>query len=154
MKALLQRVAEARVTVAGATVGEIGPGLVIFLGVGKKDNEETCRQLASRVARLRIWEDEAGKMNRSLLQSGGAALVVSQFTLYASLEHGNRPSFSNACASERARELYERFVEELRYLGVPVQTGRFGARMEVELVNSGPVTIMLCSEPKGNSLGK
>ncbi|MEO0071334.1 MAG: D-aminoacyl-tRNA deacylase [candidate division WOR-3 bacterium] len=146
MRALIQRVTEAQVTVVGETVGEIGPGLVIFLGLGKKDNEETCRQMASKIARLRIWEDEAGKMNRSLLDTGGSALVVSQFTLYADTEHGNRPSFSNACEPERARELYERFVEELRYLGIRVQTGKFGARMMVKLVNSGPVTIMLCSE--------
>lgn len=143
MRALIQRVSRAKVTVDGTTTGEIGPGLLVFLGVGKEDNEAICRQLASRIARLRIWDDEAGKMNRSLLDIGGAALVVSQFTLYADTRHGLRPSFSDACEPNRARELYERFVTELRYLGVPVQTGSFGARMEVELVNSGPVTIML-----------
>lgn len=143
MRALIQRVAKAKVTVNGTTVGEIGAGLLIFLGVGKQDNETHCRQLASRVARLRIWDDDAGKLNRSLLETGGAALVVSQFTLYADTRHGLRPSFSDAAEPARARELYEQFVTELRYLGVPVQTGIFGARMEVELVNSGPVTIIL-----------
>lgn len=146
MRALIQRVSKARVTVAGTVTGEIGSGLVVFLGIGKNDNEVICRQLASRVARLRIWDDAAGKMNRSLLDTGGAALVVSQFTLYADTRHGLRPSFSDACAPTRAQELYERFVTELRYLGVPVETGRFGARMEVELVNSGPVTIMVEEE--------
>lgn len=143
MRALIQRVSKARVTVAGTVTGEIGPGLVVFLGIGKNDNEVICRQLASRVARLRIWDDAAGKMNRSLLDTGGAALVVSQFTLYADTRHGLRPSFSDACEPTRAQELYEMFVTELRYLGVRVETGRFGARMEVELVNSGPVTIMV-----------
>lgn len=143
MRALIQRVSKARVTVAGTVTGEIGSGLVVFLGIGKNDNEVICRQLASRVARLRIWDDAAGKMNRSLLDTGGAALVVSQFTLYADTQHGLRPSFSDACEPTRAQELYEMFVTELRYLGVRVETGRFGARMEVELVNSGPVTIMV-----------
>lgn len=143
---MIQRVSRAKVTVDGTVTGEIGSGLVVFLGVGKNDNEAICRQLASRVARLRIWDDEAGKMNRSLLDTGGATLVVSQFTLYADTWHGLRPSFSNACEPTRARELYERFVTELRYLGVRVETGRFGARMEVELVNSGPVTIMVEEE--------
>lgn len=143
MRALIQRVSKARATVAGTVTGEIGSGLVVFLGIGKNDNEVICRQLASRVARLRIWDDDAGKMNRSLLDTGGAALVVSQFTLYADTRHGLRPSFSDACEPTRAQELYEMFVTELRYLGVRVETGKFGARMEVELVNSGPVTIMV-----------
>lgn len=143
MRALLQRVCRARVAVAGETIGEIGKGLLIFLGIGKHDNEATCRQLASKVCRLRIYDDEQGKMNRSLLDVGGEALVVSQFTLYADTEQGLRPSFSNACEPGRAEGLYERFISELRYLGVPVKTGSFGARMEVELVNSGPVTIMV-----------
>ncbi|MEO0004542.1 MAG: D-aminoacyl-tRNA deacylase [candidate division WOR-3 bacterium] len=143
MRALLQRVSHARVVVGGETIGEIGSGLLIFLGIGKQDSESTCRQLASKVCRLRIYDDEQGKMNRSLLDVGGEALVVSQFTLYADTEQGLRPSFSNACEPARAESLYERFISELRYLGVPVQTGKFGARMDVELVNRGPVTIMV-----------
>ncbi|MEO0020161.1 MAG: D-aminoacyl-tRNA deacylase [candidate division WOR-3 bacterium] len=143
MRALLQRVSRARVVVGGETIGEIGSGLLIFLGIGKQDSESTCRQLASKVCRLRIYDDEQGKMNRSLLDVGGEALVVSQFTLYADTEQGLRPSFSNACEPARAESLYERFISELRYLGVPVQTGKFGARMDVELVNRGPVTIMV-----------
>jgi D-tyrosyl-tRNA(Tyr) deacylase len=143
MRALIQRVAQARVSVDGTVVGEIGPGLLVFLAIGKNDTESTCRQLASKVCRMRIFDDEKGKMNRSLLDTGGAALIVSQFTLYADTEQGLRPSFTNACEPVRAERLYEQFIAELRYLGVPVQSGRFGARMEVELVNSGPVTIML-----------
>ncbi len=146
MRAVIQRVSSARVRVDRSVVGEIGAGLLIFLGVGRKDSEETCRQMASKIARLRIWDDENGKMNRSLLETGGSALVVSQFTLYADTEHGNRPSFSNACEPGRARTIYEGFIAELRYLGIPVQSGVFGARMEVELINSGPVTIILEAE--------
>ncbi len=146
MRALVQRVLRARVVVDGAVTGEIGPGALVFLGIGKNDSETHCRQLASRIANLRIWDDENGKMNRSLLETGGAALVVSQFTLYADASSGRRPSFSNACEPKRAEELYERFITELRYLGVPTATGKFGARMDVELVNSGPVTIMLEEE--------
>ncbi|MGQ9679018.1 MAG: D-aminoacyl-tRNA deacylase [bacterium] len=146
MRALIQRVSRAKVFVDGTTTGAIGAGLLVFLGIGKNDNEVICRQLASRVARLRIWDDEKGKMNLSLLDIGGAALVVSQFTLYADTQHGLRPSFSAACEPTRARELYERFITELRYIGVPVETGQFGARMDVELVNSGPVTIVLDEE--------
>ncbi len=146
MRALVQRVSEARVVVDRTVVGEIGKGILVFLGVGKRDNESTCRQLAGMVANLRIWDDETGKMNRSLLETGGAALVVSQFTLYADTRTGRRPSFSDACEPKRAEELYELFVTELRYLGVPVATGRFGARMDVHLVNSGPVTIILEEE--------
>ncbi|MGQ9707397.1 MAG: D-aminoacyl-tRNA deacylase [bacterium] len=143
MRALLQRVSRAKVSIDGTTVGEIGTGLLVFLAIGKNDSEAICRQLASKVCRLRIWEDEKGRMNRSLLETGGAALVVSQFTLYADTLSGLRPSFSNACEPVRAEILYKQFIAELRYLGVPVQSGRFGARMEVELVNCGPVTIML-----------
>jgi D-aminoacyl-tRNA deacylase len=139
----VQRVSGARVTVDTETTGEIGPGLLVFLGVGKSDDEQTCRTLASRLARLRIFEDEAGKMNLSLLDTGGQALVVSQFTLYADTSRGLRPSFAEACEPGRARELYERLVSELSYMGVPTRTGRFGARMDVGLVNSGPVTLVL-----------
>ena len=147
MKALLQRVSSAGVTVDKTTVGEIGPGLLILLGVGPDDNEDTCRRLAVKTARLRIFDDDAGRMNRSLLDTGGDALVVSQFTLYADTNRGLRPSFTGAAAPDRARELYERFASELGYLGVQTRTGRFGARMEVSLVNSGPVTLML-DEPQ------
>lgn len=143
MKALLQRVSEAGVAVDGATVGEIGPGLLVLLGVGPADDEDTCRRLAAKVARLRVFEDDEGRMNRSLADTGGAALVVSQFTLYADTSRGLRPSFTGAAAPDRARELCERFASELGYLGIPVRTGRFGARMVVRIVNNGPVTIML-----------
>lgn len=143
MRAVLQRVSEARVRVEDETVGEIGPGLLVLLGIGRSDSEETCRQLASFVSRLRIFDDGEGRMNRSLLDTRGAALVVSQFTLYADTRRGLRPSFTDAAGPDRARELYERFASELGYLGVPVRTGRFGARMAVELVNDGPVTIVL-----------
>jgi len=143
MRAVLQRVAEARVTVAGHPLAEIGPGLVVLLGVGKTDTETTCRQLAAKVARLRIFEDPDGKMNRSLLDTAGSALVVSQFTLYANTSKGLRPSFTDVCEPARAQELYERFVAELGYLGVKTRTGQFGARMKVALVNDGPVTIIL-----------
>lgn len=147
MKALLQRVSEARVCVERETVGEIGPGMLVLLGVGPADDEHTCRRLAARVAQLRVFDDEAGRMNRSLLETGGAALVVSQFTLYADTDRGLRPSFTGAAPADRARELYERFASELGLLGVPTARGRFGARMAVSLVNDGPVTIML-EEPR------
>lgn len=147
MKAVLQRVSESSVTVGGEPVAEIGPGLLVLLGVGPRDSETTCRSLASKVARLRVFEDEAGRMNRSLLDTAGSALVVSQFTLYADTSRGLRPSFTGACEPARARELYERFASELGYLGVPVRTGRFGARMRVALVNDGPVTLVL-EEPE------
>lgn len=146
MRALLQRVTRARVVVDGNTIGAIGPGLVIFVGIGKLDDEVTCRKLASKIARLRIFDDDQGKMNRSLLDVTGSALVVSQFTLYADTQHGLRPSFSQACEPSRAETLYQRFVDELRHLGITVQTGKFGARMDVDLINNGPVTIMLEEE--------
>lgn len=143
MRAVLQRVSEARVIVDGVLQAEVGAGLLVLLGVGHEDNEETCRQLAAKVARLRIFDDAGEKMNLSLLDTHGAALVVSQFTLYADTSRGLRPSFTDACPPGRARELYERFAVELGYLGVPVKTGRFGTRMAVHLVNDGPVTIVL-----------
>jgi D-aminoacyl-tRNA deacylase len=143
LRAVVQRVSSARVTVGPETAGEIGRGLLVLLGVGKSDDEHTCRSLAARLARLRVFEDDAGKMNLSLLDIGGQALVVSQFTLYADTSRGLRPSFTDACEPGRANELYERFVSELSYMGVPTRTGRFGAHMDVELVNSGPVTFVL-----------
>jgi D-tyrosyl-tRNA(Tyr) deacylase len=146
VRAVLQRVNRAGVTVDADRVAEIGPGLMILLGVGQGDTEETCRALASKTARLRIFEDEQGKMNRSLLDTGGSALVVSQFTLYGDTRKGLRPSFTSACEPKRAEELYLRFASELGYLGVPVKTGRFAARMDVDMVNSGPVTILLDTE--------
>ncbi|MFO7173421.1 MAG: D-aminoacyl-tRNA deacylase [Bacillota bacterium] len=150
MRALVQRVSRGRVTVGGAVVGEIGRGYVVLLGVARDDTPEDARYLAEKVAHLRIWEDEAGKMNRSLLEVGGAALVVSQFTLYADTRRGRRPSFEQAARPEVAEPLYERFCAELRSLGVPVATGRFQAHMEVELVNDGPVTILLESPRRGD----
>jgi D-tyrosyl-tRNA(Tyr) deacylase len=123
--------------------GEIGPGLVVLLGVAVGDDEAASDRLAGRVARLRVFEGVDGRFDRSLLDTGGAALVVSQFTLIADTETGNRPGFSGAARPEQAEPLYERFSQTLRELGVPVETGVFGARMEVELVNDGPVTIVL-----------
>jgi len=150
MRAALQRVTRAKVTVGAENVGEIGPGMLLLVGVGRNDNEETCRRLAAKVARLRVFDDAAGKMNLSLLDTHGAALVVSQFTLYADTSRGLRPSFTDAGEPTRAKELCERFASELSYQGVPVRTGRFGARMAVELVNDGPVTLLL-EQPAGST---
>ena len=124
-------------------VGEIGQGLCVLLGVGREDDEGAAERLAGRVARLRIFENDEGKFDRSVLDASGAALVVSQFTLIADTAKGNRPSFSQAALPELAEPLYERFCAALREVGVPVATGVFGARMRVELVNDGPVTILL-----------
>jgi D-aminoacyl-tRNA deacylase len=143
VRAVVQRVSAARVVVAGETVGEIGPGLGVLLGVARDDREEDGERLAARIARLRIFENEEGRFDRSLLDVGGEALVVSQFTLIADTTKGNRPSFTGAAPPERAEPLYERFCGVLRDLGVRVETGAFGARMKVELVNDGPVTIVL-----------
>ena len=143
MRAVVQRVTRAAVRVGGETVGEIGAGLVVLLGVAAGDGEAEASALAGKVARLRIFENDAGRFDRSLLDTGGAALVVSQFTLLADTAKGNRPSFTGAAPPEEAERLVERFGAALRELGVPVETGRFGARMEVELVNDGPVTIVL-----------
>jgi D-tyrosyl-tRNA(Tyr) deacylase len=129
--------------IGSEVAGEIGPGMLLFVGVGRADDEASCRRMAAKVARLRIFDDEAGKMNLSLLDTHGQALVVSQFTLYADTSRGLRPSFANAAGPTRAKELYERFISELSYLGVPTRTGRFGAHMAVELVNEGPVTLIL-----------
>jgi D-tyrosyl-tRNA(Tyr) deacylase len=143
MRAVCQRVSEARVRVSGEVVGEIGAGLCVLLGVAREDGEGEAARLAAKIARLRVFADEDGRFDRSVLDIGGAALVVSQFTLLADTAKGNRPSFSAAAAPEEAEALYERFCGELRALGVPVEQGVFGARMEVELVNDGPVTIIL-----------
>lgn len=148
MRAVIQRVARARVLVDGAVKGEIDRGFLVLLGIGQLDTEADCAALAQKLAKLRVFEDAAGKMNLSLLDTHGSALVVSQFTLYADTGRGLRPSFAGACEPGRARELYERLMSELGYLGVPVQAGVFGARMAVELVNDGPVTLVL-EEPAG-----
>ena len=146
MRAVVQRVSRARVTVDGRTTGEIGAGLVVLLGVGAGDDEQAARYLADKIAELRIFEDEAGKMNRSLLESGGAVLAVSQFTLYGNCRKGRRPSFDRAARPDPARSLYEKFVAFLQQRGVRVEQGVFQAMMEVELVNDGPVTLLLDSE--------
>ena len=143
MRAVVQRVASARVTVAGETVGAIGPGLCVLLGIARADGAAGADRLAARIARLRIFENEEGRFDRSLLDVGGEALVVSQFTLIADTAKGNRPSFSDAALPQDAEPLYEHFCAALRDLGVHVETGVFGARMAVELVNDGPVTIVL-----------
>ena len=140
---MVQRVAEARVSVAGEVVGEIGPGLCVLLGVARGDESSDASRLAGRVARLRVFENEAGKFDRSLGDTGGSALVVSQFTLLADTAKGNRPSFTEAAEPELAERLYADFCAALRELDVPVETGVFGARMSVDLVNDGPVTIVL-----------
>ncbi|NCP87356.1 MAG: D-tyrosyl-tRNA(Tyr) deacylase [Anaerolineae bacterium CG_4_9_14_3_um_filter_57_17] len=143
MRALLQRVTQAKVTVNHQVVGEIGPGLVVFIGVGHGDSETQAAWMAEKIANLRIFEDEAGKMNRSVREIGGAALVVSQFTLYANSEHGRRPSFIEAALPAVAAPLVETFANLLRQQGLPVQQGIFGADMLVEIHNDGPVTIWL-----------
>jgi D-tyrosyl-tRNA(Tyr) deacylase len=143
MRVVLQRVSHARVSVSGQTIAEIGQGAVILLGIGPQDGDEQARFLAEKIATLRIYEDEAGKMNRSLLDVGGAAIVVSQFTLYADVRKGRRPSFTDAAPSEIASPLVERFAGLLRAQGVPTQTGEFGAHMLVEIANDGPVTIWM-----------
>jgi D-tyrosyl-tRNA(Tyr) deacylase len=143
MRTVIQRVAHASVAVGGRTVAQIGPGVVILLGIGAGDGEEQARFLAEKIANLRIFEDEGGKINRSLLDVGGAAILVSQFTLYADTRKGRRPSFTDAAPPEIASPLVDRFAGLLRELGVPVQTGEFGAHMLVELANDGPVTIIL-----------
>ena len=143
MRALLQRVTRASVRVDGETVGEIGTGLVVFVGVGPGDDDAVADALAARIAELRIFRDEEGRTNRSLLDLAGEALVVSQFTLYADTRRGRRPGFTGAAPPDQAELLVQRLVTTLRGLGVRVATGRFGAPMAVELVNDGPFTIWL-----------
>ncbi len=143
MRAVCQRVSSARVVVEGRTVGQIGAGLLVLLGVARGDTATDTDRLASKVARLRIFEDDSGKFARTVLDAGGAALVVSQFTLIADTDKGNRPSFTDAAPPDQAAPLYERFCEQLEATGVRVERGTFGARMGVELVNDGPVTIVL-----------
>jgi len=143
MRLVLQRVRSGKVSVGDKSVAEIGQGLVILLGIAPGDGEQQARFLAEKTANLRVFEDEQGKMNRSVLDVKGSAIVVSQFTLYADAHKGRRPSFTNAALPERARPLVERFVELLKSQGVPTQTGEFGAHMLVEIANDGPVTIWL-----------
>ena len=143
MRVLIQRVSKASVVVEKQTISSIGKGLLILLGVGHDDGEEQVKFLADKTANLRIFEDEQGKTNLSILDVKGEAIVVSQFTLYANTQKGRRPSFIEAALPEVAEPLVSRFVELLRGLGVPTQTGKFGAHMEVEIHNDGPVTIWL-----------
>jgi D-tyrosyl-tRNA(Tyr) deacylase len=146
MRAVVQRVSRAQVTVAEETVGEIGPGLLVLLGVTHADTELDADYLADKIAGLRIFEDEKGKMNLDTASVGGGVLVVSQFTLYGDVRRGKRPSFDAAAPPEHARRLYDYFVERIRAAGLPCQTGRFQEMMQVELVNDGPVTILLDSK--------
>ncbi|SEI68978.1 D-tyrosyl-tRNA(Tyr) deacylase [Pseudooceanicola nitratireducens] len=143
MRAILQRVSEAAVRVDGEVVGQCGPGLMILVCAMQGDTEANADLLAAKVSKCRIFEDEAGKMNRSVLDIGGSALVVSQFTLAADTSRGNRPGFSSAAAPEDGRRLYAHFARALADLGVPVQTGQFAADMKVSLVNDGPITIWM-----------
>ena len=146
MKCLIQRVKYASVTVDGEVTGEIDEGYLILFGASQTDEVGIADAMAKKVVNLRIFEDENGKMNLSLLDVGGEALIVSQFTLYANCKHGNRPSFIEACEPVRANEIYEYFCEKVESFGVRVKKGVFGADMKVELLNDGPVTIMLDSE--------
>lgn len=143
MRLVIQRVKRGAVSVGGEVVGQTGPGLVILVGVGKGDGEAQADWLAEKVANLRIFEDEVGKMNRSVLEAGGSALVVSQFTLYADTQKGRRPSFIDAALPAEAEPLVTYFGQRLAYYGVPIQRGVFGAMMLVEIHNDGPVTIIL-----------
>lgn len=145
MRAVIQRVSRAQVKVSGNVVGEIGPGLLVFLGVGKEDTPKDAAYLLEKIVNLRIFEDEAGKFNLSLLDWAGEMMVVSQFTLYADCRQGRRPSFTDAAPAEMARSLYELFLEKARQKGLRVAAGIFQARMEIELINVGPVTILLDS---------
>lgn len=143
MRVILQRVNQGSVTVEGQTIAEIGLGLVILLGVGPEDGEDQINFLVNKIANLRIFEDDQGKINRSVLDVGGAAIVVSQFTLYADTRKGRRPSFTDAAPPQIASPLVNRFAEKLGALGVPTQTGEFGTHMQVEIHNDGPVTIWM-----------
>jgi len=145
MRAVVQRVSRAQVTVDGEITGEIGPGLLVLVGVGRDDTETDAVYLAEKIAGLRVFEDQAGKMNLGVHEIGGSVLAVSQFTLYGDVRRGKRPSFDAAAAPETALALYEFFVERIRTEGLRCETGRFQATMKVELVNEGPVTILLDS---------
>jgi D-tyrosyl-tRNA(Tyr) deacylase len=146
MRAVVQRVKGAEVRVGEEIVGRIGFGFVVLVGVGKNDTEATGEALAEKIANLRVFDDDQGRMNRSLLEVGGQALCVSQFTLYGDCRKGRRPSYDQAAVPDQALLLYESFVESLRRRGIPTETGRFRAMMDVELVNDGPVTLLLDSD--------
>jgi D-aminoacyl-tRNA deacylase len=145
MRAVVQRVSRARVTVGKEVVGEIGRGLLVLLGVGHEDTEASAEYLSDKIIGLRIFEDDSGKMNNAVGEAGGKVLVVSQFTLYGDVRRGKRPSFDGAAPPETARTLYEYFVERIRSAGLSCETGKFQEMMQVELVNDGPVTILLDS---------
>ena len=148
MRAVVQRVKRAAVRVNGGVVGSIGPGLLVLVGIGKTDSDTDLQNLAEKIVNLRVFEDEHGKMNRSLLERGGQVLCVSQFTLYGDCRKGRRPSYDQAAGPDTAQRLYGDFVKVLRSFGIVVATGQFQAMMEVELVNDGPVTLLLDSEKK------
>lgn len=150
MKAVVQRVLRAQVSVNERVIGRIGPGLMVLLGVGKGDTDADADYLAHKITGLRVFEDAAGKMNESLQQTGGALLVVSQFTLFGDTRKGKRPSFDGAAPPEEALRLYERFIMRVQSTGIDVQTGEFRAHMVVELVNDGPVTLV-CESPESRS---
>jgi D-tyrosyl-tRNA(Tyr) deacylase len=145
MRAVVQRVSRAKVTVDGEVTGEIGLGLLVLLGVGRDDTEADAIYLAGKICGLRVFEDAQGKMNRDVQEVGGSVLAVSQFTLYGDVRRGKRPSFDDAAAPEKARQLYEFFVEQIRAAGLGCETGRFQAMMKVDSANEGPVTILLDS---------
>jgi D-tyrosyl-tRNA(Tyr) deacylase len=146
MRAVVQRVSRASVKVGNELTGEVGRGLLVLLGVSREDTEADADYLAEKIAELRIFEDDGGKMNLGVMDVGGAVLAVSQFTLFGDVRRGKRPSFDEAARPERARELYEYFVGQVRGLGLRCETGRFQEMMEVELINSGPVTILVDSK--------
>ena len=146
MRAVVQRVKRAAVRVNGGVVGSIGLGLLVLVGIGKTDSDPDLQNLAEKIVNLRVFEDEHGKMNRSLLEIGGQVLCVSQFTLYGDCRKGRRPSYDQAAGPDTAQRLYDDFVKALRSFGIVVATGQFQAMMEVELVNDGPVTLLLDSE--------
>lgn len=150
MRAVIQRVLFGSVDVNGTVVGEIGSGVVVLIGAGKNDTRDCAKYLADKTANLRIFEDDQGKMNKSLLDIGGQALVISQFTLYGDARKGRRPSFTDAASPEEAEELYHLYIKSLRESGVPVQTGIFGAHMIVTIKNDGPVTIWLDTDSMMN----
>ena len=146
MRAVIQRVSRAKVLISGEVAGEIGPGLLVLLGITHADTAEGAKWLAEKIAGLRIFPDNEGKMNRDLTEANGAALIVSQFTLYGDARKGRRPSFVDAAPPPVAIPLYEAFINAVKALGIPVATGRFGADMQVELVNDGPVTLIVDSK--------
>lgn len=145
MRAVIQRVSRASVTVAGETTGEIGAGVLVLLGIHRDDGTKEILWMAEKIINLRIFEDENGKMNNSLLDTGGAMLIVSQFTLYGDCRKGRRPGYSSAAPPDSAKNLYQQFIDNVKQKNIPVSCGRFQAHMDVELVNDGPVTLMLDS---------